>query len=197
MDEHGVGAGGRVGPCPAESLFHAEARDQRLGAGDHGEGGVAPSRSGSFDLPRVLVDCHEIAANPCVKAAPLREVVVLDADAGRARALELADRPHDVDRVAVAVVAVGDDGDADGVDDAADRLERLGEGQDVRVRHGLNGRDPEAARPDGVEAGSLGELGRQRVMRARREDDGPSREQRQERFPRHCADSTKGPVVAL
>ena len=145
----------------------------------------------------MLVRRDQIALHARVEAAAFREVIVLDTHAGRARALELADGPHDVDRVPVAVVAVGHHGDADGVDDTADGLERLGEGQDVRVRHGLHGRDAEAARPDGVEAGPLGELGRQRVVRPRGEDDGPSREQRQERFPRHCPDSTVEPVRTL
>src|SRR5207245_6780781 len=131
----------------------------RLGARDHGERRIAPRRRSRLDLPRMLVDRHQVAPYARVEAAPLRKVVVLDADAGRSRSLELADGPHDVDRVAVAVVAIGHDRDADGIDDVANRLERLGEGQDVRVRDRLDRRYPEAARPDGVESGLLGQLG--------------------------------------
>ena len=124
---------------------------------------------GGLDLARMLLGRHEVAAHAGVEAAPLGELVVLDADASRAGALELARRAHHVDGVAVAVVAVGDDRDRHRVADAPDRIERLGEGQDVGVGDGLDGRDAEPARPDGVEAGFLGELGRQRVVGSRRQ----------------------------
>src|SRR5947208_1114281 len=122
------------------------------------------------------------AAHPRVEAAPLGELVVLDADAGRAGALELGSGAHHVDRVAVAVVAVSDDRDDDRVDDAAHGLEGLRQRQDVRIGDGLDGGDAEAACPDGVEAGLLGELRGERVVRARRADDTRLPEEQPARF---------------
>src|SRR5207302_3269773 len=187
----------RVGPGTGERFVEAEARDQCLGTRDHREAGVASDCSRRLDLPRVLVGGYEIAPDAGVEAAPLREVVVLDADARGARALELPDRAHDVDGVAVAVVAIGHDGDFYRVDDAANRLERLGKGQDVGIGNALDGGDAEPARPDGVEAALLGELGGERIVRPGSEDEIPSREQRQKGCARHGYSSTVRPARAL
>src|SRR5439155_23320053 len=110
---------------------------------------------------------HQIPTHARVEAASLRKLVVLDADAGRASALELGGGAHDVDGVAVAVVTVGDDRDADRVDDAAHGFEVRRQLQDVRIWDRLDGGDAEAACPDGVEAGLLGQLRGEGVVRSR------------------------------
>src|SRR5262249_54399564 len=83
------------------------------------------------------------------------------------------------DVLAEAVVAVGDPRDANRVHDAADRLQRLGQGEDVGVRHGLDSGNPESARPDGPEAGLLHEAGGEGIVRAPCEDDSRPPQERQ------------------
>src|SRR5207249_3014175 len=133
-----------------ERLLLTKPGDEGLGASDHQKPRIAPRGRRRLDLPRVLLHRDQGPAHSRVEAAALRELVVLDTDAGGARALELAGGPHDIDGVAIAVVAVGDDRQTDRVDDAADGLEGLRERQDVRVRDGADGGDAEAARRYGV-----------------------------------------------
>src|SRR5438132_11246569 len=99
VDEDGVGPGFDVRSRAAQRLLLTEAGDERLGAGDHQESGVAAGGGRRLDLPGVLFRRDQVATNPRVEAASFRELVVLDADAGRAGALELGGGAHDVDGV--------------------------------------------------------------------------------------------------
>ena len=155
--------------APADRLVQPQPGDQRLGARDHDEIARAARRARRLHLAGVLLGRHELAPHAGVEAAALGELVVLDADARGAGALELARRAHHVDGVAVAVVAVGDDGDRHRVADPPHGVERLGEREDVGVRHRLHGRDAEPARPDRVEPGLFGELRGERVVGPRRQ----------------------------
>src|SRR5438132_14332723 len=106
VDEDGVGPGFGVRSRAAQRLLLTEAGDERLWAGGHQDPRVAAGGGRRLDLPGVLFRRHQIPPHPRVEAASLRELVVLDADAGRAGALELGGGAHDVDGVAVAVVTV-------------------------------------------------------------------------------------------
>jgi len=61
-------------------------------------------------------------------------------------------------------------------------IEGFRQRQDVRIGDGLDGGDAEAPRPDGVEAGLLGQLRREGVVRSRREDDTRPPEEQPPRF---------------
>src|SRR5439155_298658 len=65
-------------------------------------------------------------------------------------------------------------------------FERLRQRQDVRIGDGLDGGDAEAACPDGVEAGLLGQLRGERVVRPRREDDTRPPEEQPPRLTHRC-----------
>jgi hypothetical protein len=170
VDEHHVGAGVRVRAAALHGLFHAPAGDQRLGAGDDVEVLVLARVEAGLDLAGVLLDRGQLALDAGVEGAALGEDVVLDADRGDALALVAAHHVDDVDRVAVPVVAVGDDRDLDGVDHPGGGPQLVGHREDVRVGHAVGRGDLEAAGPDGVEAGLLDQLGREAVVGAAHQD---------------------------
>jgi hypothetical protein len=102
--------------------------------------------------------------------APLRGELVLEVQSGHAGGLVRADGARDVDRIAVAVVGVGDERDADRVGQAARLVDHLGEGQQPDV--GLSqkrGRRAEARHVHGVEARLLDQPRGERVVRAGRD----------------------------
>ena len=178
VEEDHVGARLRVRAGPGERLGHAVAGDERLGAGDDHEVGVALGSLGRTDLARVLLGGREFAPDVRVETRPLREDVVLDRDAGDARPLVLLDGADDVEGIAVAVVAVGDDRHVHGVVHVPRRLEVLGHREEVHVRHRpLRGGHGEARCPHDREAGLLGEPCAQRVVRADRDGRAGPREE--------------------
>ena len=178
VDEDRIGTGFRVRCSPAQRLAFPPAGDERLGPGDDDEIRTRPRRPGRLNLARVLVDRNEFALNAGVEAAPFGEDVVFDTDTRGAGAGVFGDRPHDVDRVAEAVVAVGDDRDVHRVAHAPHRVQRLTHGENVGVGQRVDRGDAETAGPDGVEAGFLGEFGRQGVVGAQDQARGGSCEQR-------------------
>src|SRR5262249_57776394 len=104
--------------------------DGRFGPGDDRKVGVRTGPRGGLDLPDVLLHRNQLASDRAVKAASFGKLVVLDADPGRPGSFELPYGPDHVDRVAEAVVAVGDHRDADRVHDAADPHQPRGAGDD-------------------------------------------------------------------
>jgi hypothetical protein len=93
--------------------------------------------------------------------------LVLEVDAGHPGLLVLADRAHDVDRVAVAGVRVGDHRDVHRADDPAGVVDHLGAGEQAHVRAAdQRGGGAEPGHVDGVEAGLLDQPGGQRVVGA-------------------------------
>src|SRR5262249_6580142 len=110
--------------------------------------------------------------------AALRRDLVLDQDAGRPGALELAHRADDVVQVAVPRVAVGDDGDGDALGHAAHGGGNFGQGDqaDVGQAEQAGGR-AEAADEDGLQPGGLDEAGREDVVGPEAADDAGGVEQ--------------------
>ena len=105
-------------------------------------------------------------------AALLGPLLVLEDDAGDARAHALAHGADDVERVAVAGVHVGHERHVDGCDDGPHTVEHLGRGEQAVVggAEGCGG-EAEAGGEDGVEAGLLCEPRGERVVGAGQHDD--------------------------
>ena len=170
MDQHHVGAGVRVRTPALEGLVHAPSGDEGFRARDDEEVVALARVEHGLDLARVLLDWGQLALDARVERAALGEDVVLDADGGDALGLVGPHHVDDVDGVAVAVVAVGDDRDVDRLDHPRGRAQLVGHREDVGVRHAVRGGDLEAGRPDGVEPGRLDQLRREAVVRASDED---------------------------
>ena len=91
--------------------------------------------------------------------AALREKLILKIDARRARRFKFLYGVVEIDRVAEARVAVGHDGDADGVADVARKLDHLRLGQDADVRLSqIAAREAVAGHLNGLHAALLGDL---------------------------------------
>ena len=107
---------------------------------------------------------------PVHVAAALGRHLVLDVQRGDAGRRVLAHRAHDVERVAVAVVGVGDHRHADGLHEPPRVVGHLGEREQPDVgAPEQRRRRAEAGHVDGREAGALDEPRRQRVVGAGRE----------------------------
>ena len=167
MHQHQVGPGVGVGAAALERFFQAPAGDESFGAGDDDEVEALLRLLGGADFAAELVNAFELALDRSVEAAALGEDVVFDGDAGEARLFRFAHQAHDVDGVAEAVVAVGDDGERGGVVDFRGHRQVLGHGEDGGVGQGARGVDFKAARPDAVKARLFDELRGQAVVRAR------------------------------
>src|SRR5207249_7356945 len=109
LHEREVGAGGQVGVgAPDRLVERAAVRTAGVGARDEDEVGIelAAHRVGGAILAHRLLQRDH--ATPGHVAAALGDRLVLDVDAGHARADVLAHRAYHVDGVAVPVVGVGD-----------------------------------------------------------------------------------------
>jgi hypothetical protein len=127
----------------------------------------APARAErGAELRQVLVERDD--ALPLHVAAPLRPHLVLEEAAGGAQADQLADRPLDVERVAVTRVDVDHDGDVDRGADPTGGVEHLALREEAEVRACETGRRERVARDEhGAEAGTDREERAQRVVDAR------------------------------
>src|SRR5207247_7678200 len=109
--------------------------------------------------PAMFVDGDQLAADARIEAAPLWKHVVLDTDRGDPGPFVVRDGAHDIQRVPVAGVAVGDNRNADGFDHVPFDVELLGQGDEAGVGNALErGGNAEPARPNGVEACFLDQL---------------------------------------
>jgi hypothetical protein len=110
-------------------------RAARIGAGDQDEVGIGlvPRLCRRAVLAHGLVDRDDPPAGHV--PAALGDDLVLDMDAGDARAHVFPDRADHVDRIAVAVVGVRDDGYGDGARDVAGVQVHLGHRGEARVGH--------------------------------------------------------------
>ncbi len=71
------------------------------------------------DLAAVFFDWNQFSTDPCVETAALRVDVVLDANSGYASSFPVVDGAHDVQRISVPRVAIGDDGNRDSLRNVA------------------------------------------------------------------------------
>jgi hypothetical protein len=111
----GVGAGVEIHLRAGDGAVHAFG-GRGVGAGDDVE--VAARLAGGGDLGGHVVGVGELLVVEV--AAFLGQQLVLDMDGGRARVLEGTDHVHDVEGLAVAGVAIDEDGEARGAGDLAD-----------------------------------------------------------------------------
>ena len=161
-----------VGRGAGERLVEAQARDQRLGPGDHDQRASAARIERRRDLALELRRRDQLVPAARAQAGVLREGLVLD-DHGRSAGRDVArDRVVQVDRVAIAGVQVGDDRQGDRRGHASRGLQVLGQAHDAGVGHAQRGRKLEAAGPDGVEARLLDQPGAQGVVRRHGGDEG-------------------------
>ena len=109
------------------------------------------------DLALEFLDPDEILPAAGEQARILWKCLVLDDHRGDPGAGIGADEVHDIDRVAIAGVEIGDNRDRHALDDCPGHVEMLGERQEARIGHPIASRQLEAARPDPVKAGELGE----------------------------------------
>ena len=131
LDEDDVGAGLVVEPPAADRLVQAE-RGARVGAADDHEVVVFAGVDGRAELLDLLLGGNDALALEV--AALLGPLLVLEDDAGDARAHALANGAHHVERVAVAGVHVRDERHVDGSDDGAHAVEHLGRREQAVVR---------------------------------------------------------------
>ena len=131
---------------------------------------VVPSVDGGVQFLHLLLGGND--ALSLEVAALLRPLLVLEDDAGDARADALAHRADDVERVAVAGVHIGHERHVDGGDDRAHAIEHLG-GREQAVVGGAEGGggEAESGREDGIEAGLLSEPRGKGVVGAGQHDD--------------------------
>ena len=148
----------------------------RVGPRDDHEVLVPAGVGRGLDLLDHLLRRDHLAAEHV--PAPLGEDLVLELDGADAGPLVLADRAADVQRVAVAGVAVRQHRDVDGLGDVAGVLDHLVHRQEADVGLAEDaGRGAVAGHVDGVEPGHLDHLGAQYVVGARRHEQLPVREQ--------------------
>jgi hypothetical protein len=165
MNQDGVGACSGVRRCPVQGLLHAPARDERLRPGNDQEIRRLLRLFGGPDFATMLLHRHQLALHARIKTAALREDIVFERNRRHARGFVLDNRPHHIDGVAVAIIAIGDNGQACGSPDLLNGVEVLRHGEEVRIRQGkLCGRDGKTAGPDGIKPGSLDEACAQGIM---------------------------------
>ena len=121
----------RVARRALDRALEALDRD-RIGARDDQRVGEARVSSAALILPDHLVGRDQRLA--VEMAAALGEILVLELDRGRARALERAHRAHDIERVAVAGIGIDDQVRADAIADQRDRLGDLAHADEADVR---------------------------------------------------------------
>ena len=117
-------------------------------------------------------------------AALLRQDLVLDMDRAGARLLEGAHHVHDVQRLAVAGVAVDQHRQARGARDLADEEADLVDRDDAEIGQAHRGRHRRAGKIQRVEARGAGLQRRHAVVRARQLQDAGPVEQRAEALAR-------------
>ena len=175
---HEIHAGVGVGAAAADGLVErATDGAEGVGARDDDEVGVqAVARvDGRAILPDRLLEAHDHLAGDV--AAALGEHLVLDVDAGHAAAHVLLHRPDGRERVAVAVVGVGDDGDLDGAGDQGADSGHFRLGQEAHVGPAVGQGHRVAGQVDRLHAHLLGDLGVERRVDAAREQVGLGAEQ--------------------
>jgi hypothetical protein len=168
MDQDRVGAGAVVRLGAAERLLHGMAGDQRLHPRHDGEVVVELAVLGGADAAGELL---HVGQGLCLadEGVGLREQLVLDAHAGDAALAQLAHEAAHVVEVAVAGVAVQQDGQVGGVRHVLDLLEHLGPGRLVVVAQAERRRHAQARPPDPFEARFRDDLGRHAAMRLHQE----------------------------
>ena len=107
------------------------------------------------------------------EAGVLREGLVFEDHGGRpGPRIGGGDMP-DIDCIAVAGVEIGDERDRDLLDDRPGHVEMRREREKAGIGHAIGGRQFEAARPDAVEPGLLGEARGQWVLRRHQRQSSP------------------------
>src|SRR5690606_26700591 len=122
----GLGVGASAGDRVVESVDRGG-----VGARDEHEVGVAAGGDGGADLAHHFVGRDDGLAGHV--PALLRHHLVLEVDTGDPGLFVGSYGAHDVDRIAVSGVGVGDHGDVDGGDDAGRVVDHLGAGQEADV----------------------------------------------------------------
>ena len=152
-------------------------RAEGVGAGDDDEVRIQPVAGvdGRAVLPDGLILADDHLARDVTAA--LGEDLILDVDPGHAAAHVLLHRPDRRERVAVAVVGVGDDRDLDGAGDHGADAGHLGLGQEAHVGPAVGQGHRVAAQVDGLHAHPLGDLGVERRVDAAGEQIGLGAEQ--------------------
>jgi hypothetical protein len=168
LDEQHVGAGLAIAPAALERRVQAF-DGARVGAGDdHEVVRAARLDRGPHLLDHLICRDHVLARQ---MPAALRRHLVLEMERRHPGRLVLADCAHDVERVAVAVVGVGDHGDADGLHETAGVVDHLAERQQPDVGASQERRrGAVAGHVHGFEARLLDQPRRQRVVGAGRDD---------------------------
>ncbi|MCY1533941.1 hypothetical protein D9M68_692950 [compost metagenome] len=141
----GVRAGGLVGEGAADHVVHLD--HLGVGAGDDRHVLVDPRFQRRADLADAFLDRDQVGG---LAAELRRQQGVLDGQRGDAGALQFHHRAHGVQRVAVAVVGVGDHRQAGDAADAGGLLDEFAEGDqgEVRRRQDLQGGDRAAEDAD-------------------------------------------------
>ncbi len=147
MDQDRVGAGEAIGLGPLQRLVHAPAGDQRLDPRHDREVLVVLRVLARLALAAERVDVGQRLALAADEAVGLRELLVLDADAGDAALLELPDQAPQVVEVAVAGIAVEQDRQVARVRHELERVDDLGPARLVVVAHAVLRGDREAQMP--------------------------------------------------
>ena len=175
---HQVHAGVGVRAAAADGLLQAAAhRAEGVGAGDDDEVRIHPVAGvhGRAVFPDRLILADDHLARDVTAA--LGEDLVLDVNPGHAAAHVLLHRPDGRQRVAVAVVGVGDDRDLDGAGHHGADAGHLGLGEEAHVGPAVGQGHRVAAEVDGLHAHPLGDLGVERGVDAAGEQIGLGAEQ--------------------
>ena len=138
--------------------FGGAATAQGGGAADDHQGGILSRRHGRPQFPEHLVRRHQIFAVPTERRG---QHGVLDGQGGDSRCLQLFDRAHDVQRIAIPVIGVHHERQIAPAGDAADLIGELRQGEDGEIRSSQD--DARANR-----AGEHPDLEPQRLGHARR-----------------------------
>ena len=141
---------------------------QRRGIGAGNDLQVRAGAPGSGDFARHVVGIDQ----PLVVevAAFLRQYLVFDLHRGGAGVLQLAHQTHDVERLAVAGIAVHQHRQASSPDELASGVAQFFQGNHAEVGQGHRRAERRAGKIQRLEAGALREAGRKRVVRARHAD---------------------------
>ena len=92
---------------------------------------------GGFDFSAMFLDRNKFPPNACVKAASFRVHIVFNADGSDAGSFPVVDGPHDVERISISGVAIGDHGNTDGVHDVALDFQLFAGGDEAGIRNTL------------------------------------------------------------